>query len=46
MLRDINPQLTETPLQLDDVERHMSDLPIAAALEHRVSACILGVPDP
>jgi hypothetical protein len=46
LLKDINTRLTAAPLPIADVERAMSDLPIAAPLERRVSACILGVPEP
>jgi hypothetical protein len=46
VLKDINTRLAATPLDVSDVEREMSDLPVAAPLERRVSACILGVPDP
>jgi hypothetical protein len=45
VLKDIDARLIAAPLQVSDVERSMSDLPIAAPLERRVSACILGVPD-
>ena len=45
VLKDINSRLLASPLSLDDVEREMTGLPIAAPLERRVSACILGVPD-
>ncbi len=44
VLADIEQRLLATPLPLGDVERAMSDLPLAAPLERRVSACILGVP--
>lgn len=46
VLRDINARLRSNPLDLQVVEREMSGLPIAAPLERRVSACILGVPEP
>jgi hypothetical protein len=46
VLKDINARLATTPLEVSDVEREMTDLPVAAPLERRVSACILGVPDP
>ena len=45
VLKDINARLLSAPLHVGEVEGQMSDLPVAAPLERRVSACILGVPD-
>ena len=45
VLKDIDSRLIAAPLPVADVERSISDLPVAAPLERRVSACILGVPD-
>jgi hypothetical protein len=45
VLTDINASLARDPLDIDQVERQMSDLPIAPPIERRINACILGVPD-
>lgn len=44
VLADIEPRLLASPLELTSVEHEISDLPFAAPLDRRVSACILGVP--
>ena len=46
VLHDIDQRLTSESFDIADVETAMSGLPIAAPLAKRVSACILGVPDP
>jgi hypothetical protein len=45
VLSDIDKRLISEPLDVSEVEKAMSGLPVAAPLERRVSACILGVPD-
>jgi len=46
LLRYADARLRATALALGDVEEAMSRLPIAAPLDQRISACILGVPAP
>jgi len=46
VLGDIDARRIASPLAFADVERATSDLPIAAPLDRRVSACIVGAPDP
>lgn len=43
-LRHIEPRLLDEPLAIDHVEAAFSGLPIAPSLDHRVAACILGIP--
>src|SRR5690606_14653391 len=45
LLRDLDAGLMQEPLPLDDVEAALSRLPTLPALEERIHACILGVPD-
>ena len=44
LLRHADDRLRKSPLTLTAVEAAMSRLPIAAPLDQRISACILGVP--
>lgn len=46
LLRHADDRLRRSPLDLAAVEEAMSRLPIAAPLDQRISACILGVPAP
>lgn len=44
VLGDITPTLEHTPLPLEQVRHAMSGLELAAPLDQRVTACILGIP--
>ena len=46
LLRDITQRLEREPMNYDDVEKAFTGLPAAIPLDERVTACILGVPDP
>jgi superfamily II DNA or RNA helicase len=46
LLSDIAPRLAVNPLSYDEVAGTFVDLPQATPLDERVSACIIGVPDP
>lgn len=45
-LRDITPRLKSEPFSYVEAAQAFIDLPEAAPLDERVTACILGVPDP
>ena len=44
LLRDITQWLRENQFDIAELESHFSDLPVAAPLAERVSACVIGVP--
>ena len=44
LLRHADERLRTAPLAIESVEEAMSRLPIAAPMDQRISACILGVP--
>jgi hypothetical protein len=44
LLRDITRWLRENQFDIVELENHFADLPVAAPLAERVSACIIGVP--
>jgi Helicase conserved C-terminal domain/SNF2-related domain len=46
VLRDLDETLARNPLDLVEVERAFAALPRLASLAERVTACILGVPEP
>jgi hypothetical protein len=46
LLRDVEPRLIREPLDYESVFRAFVDLPPATPLDERVSACVIGVPDP
>jgi superfamily II DNA or RNA helicase len=46
LLRDITQRLAREPMNYDDVVKEFTGLPAAIPLDERVTACILGVPDP
>lgn len=45
LLSEVTGELARSPLPVTTVSGAFSDLPVAAPLEERVTACILGVPD-
>jgi hypothetical protein len=45
LLRHLDKALRSNPLDLEQVETVMSNLPVASPLAQRVTACILGIPD-
>lgn len=44
-LSDLDNDLRTNPLELADVEKAATGLAVMPSLDHRISACILGVPD-
>ncbi|KHL04651.1 hypothetical protein, partial [Sinomonas humi] len=45
-LNHITPTLRTEPFDIEDVEKAFTGLPLGAPLEKRITACILGVPEP
>ncbi len=45
LLRDLDAGLVQDPLPLDAVEAALARLPTLPALEERIHACIIGIPD-
>ena len=46
LLKDIDPLLKARPLELSVVEKRLASLTVVEPIEERVTACILGVPEP
>jgi hypothetical protein len=46
LLSDVQPRLIASPLTYDEVAQKFVELPQATPLDERVTACIIGVPDP